>query len=91
MEPPEYPGGMPAFFEYLQKNMNVPRGAPKGVVQVEMILDPEGNVIKDSVKVIQSLWPPCDREALRVMKKSPKWIPGENPHNMRVVVPIRFN
>jgi len=86
-----FPGGLPAFYEYISKNMNVPPGAPKGIVTVELLIDPTGMVIKDSVKVTQSLCKACDREALRVMKKSPNWNPFEQESSVRVVIPIRFN
>lgn len=89
-EPPSFPGGIPALHEYIRKNMRVPRGTPSGIVRVQIKIDSTGSVIKDSVKIIQSLNKACDWEALRVMKKSPKWIPGDDT-NLPIVVPIKFN
>jgi hypothetical protein len=89
--PPTFPGGWPAFFEYIKKNIDAPHDVPKGTVKVELVISPTGEVVKDSVKIIQSLCKPCDKEALRIMKRSPKWNPGEHRNNVRFVVPITFN
>jgi hypothetical protein len=87
---PIFPGGVPAFHEYIRKNLNVSFRPPTGTVIVSMLIDSTGAVIKDSVTITQSLCKPCDREALRIMKKSPNWIPGEQKSNIRVYVPIAF-
>ena len=91
MEGPTFPGGLAAFYEYLDKNLHVATGAPKGTVTVQLLMDSAGYVIKDSVKIIQSLCKTCDREVLRVVKKSPKWNPAEQGGNIPVRIPIRFN
>ena len=90
LTPPTFPGGDAAFVQFISKNINVSGNLPKGVVVVEILIDSTGSVIQDSVRVVESSCIPCNRAALRVMKKSPKWIPGEQKSNMKVRVPITF-
>jgi hypothetical protein len=86
-EGPTFPGGMEAFLKYIAKNISMPPGAPNGTIFVQMYLDDDGVVIKDSVKIVQGLCRQCDREALKVVKKSPKWNPGSNK-NISMMIPI---
>ena len=41
----------------------------------------------DNVTVLRSLDPTCDKEAIRVVKSMPKWIPGKQNGNN---VPVYF-
>src|SRR5574344_2619367 len=75
---PEFPGGMVEFMKWLTKNLRYPADAQtrkvQGKVIVQFIVNKDGTTV-DS-KVIQSLDPSCDREALRVLRMMPKWKPG---------------
>ena len=75
---PEYPGGMAAAMEYIQKNMRYPETAKKngtqGRVTVQFIVDKEGNVTEP--KVIRAVDKDLDAEAIRLVGTMPKWKPG---------------
>ena len=75
---PEYPGGMAAALEYIQKNMRYPETAKKngtqGRVTVQFIVDKEGNVTEP--KVIRAVDKDLDAEAIRLVGTMPKWKPG---------------
>ena len=58
----------------------------------EVIAEPEVVVVSktgtiDNVTVLRSLDPTCDKEAIRVVKSMPKWIPGKQNGNN---VPVYF-
>ena len=75
---PEYPGGMAAALEYIQKNMRYPETAKKngtqGRVTVQFIIDKGGNVTDP--KVIRAVDKDLDAEAIRLIGTMPKWKPG---------------
>ena len=75
---PEYPGGMAAALEYIQKNMRYPETAKKngtqGRVTVQFIIDKGGNVT--DTKVIRAVDKDLDAEAIRLIGTMPKWKPG---------------
>ncbi|MBS4044180.1 MAG: energy transducer TonB [Chitinophagaceae bacterium] len=80
----EFPGGQEAWNKYLQRNLNseVPKdnGAPSGryTVEVSFTVDKEGNI--SSVSGILANGGSNDygtiEEAIRVIKRGPKWKPG---------------
>jgi len=75
---PQFPGGEIALLKYLAKNTSYPlqeaRQGIQGRVLVGLVITPDGSV-KD-VKVLESVNPNLDNEALRVVRKIPKWIPA---------------
>ncbi|MCD7971167.1 MAG: TonB family protein [Candidatus Azobacteroides sp.] len=94
-EPPTYPGGNAELMKYLNSNLRYPPAAAEqgiqGRVVVQFVVSKTGAI--SNVKIIQSLHPSCDKEAERLIKNMPKWIPGKqngNPVNVYFTVPIRF-
>jgi protein TonB len=77
---PDFPGGLPKFFEFIRQNVKLPEDAKsngiKGKVLVQFTIGPTGDVLPESIKVLRSLYPSCDAEAVRAIGKSPKWLPG---------------
>lgn len=75
---PEFPGGQKALFEYLGNNITYPPKAKskgiKGKVYVNFTIYRDGS-IRDA-KVIKKAHRLLDKEALRVIKAMPNWIPG---------------
>ena len=98
-KPAEFPGGMAKFYgKFISKNLKYPKDAKKsgieGKVYVEFVIEATGEIRKESVRVIKGIYPSCDNEAVRVIKKSPRWTPGfssELNKNVaqRFVTPIR--
>lgn len=92
---PEYPGGMSAMMAFINKNIKYPAEAQKtkaqGRVVIQFIVDTEGNIIEP--KVIQSVDPLLDAEAIRLTAIMPKWKPGMQRGqavNVKYTVPIVF-
>lgn len=92
-----FPGGLPAFYEYVGAKLRYPADAWKngisGKVFVEFVIDTAGNIPPDEIRILKSLSKSCDDEVLRVMKESPRWLPGTQsgkPVRQRLVLPIAF-
>jgi protein TonB len=88
-------GGMPAFYEYVQKKLKYPAQARRmgveGKVFVEFVIERDGSIT--DVKAIKGIGAGCDEEAVRVLKGSPKWKAGKQrgkPVRQRMVLPIAF-
>lgn len=77
-EAPEFIGGEEALLRWINQNVKYPQIAKDnhvtGRVVVSFIVDVDGT-IKD-VKVVRSVDPVLDKEAIRVVKSMPKWKPG---------------
>ena len=90
-----FPGGLPAFYDYVSKNLRFPRNARgvNGKVFIEFVIDTTGRIPKDDVKVLKGLHPALDDEAVRVVRGAPAWYPGRQkgkPVRQRMVLPIMF-
>lgn len=92
---PTFPGGIDGWTKYLYHNLTYPekelRKRIEGRVLVQFVVTAEGKV--RDVKVLHSVSPGLDAEAMRVVKKSRGWNPGikdGKPVNTRFTVPIRF-
>lgn len=93
--PPTFPGGMPKFYQYLARNVKYPAAAVKNNVQgkvfLSYIVEKDGKLTE--IKVIKGVSPELDKEAVRVMQNSPKWIPGKvkgAPVRVKYSIPISF-
>ena len=92
---PEFPGGQRALFKWLSRNVKYPviaqENSIEGSVFIGFVVDKDGSIT--NVKVIKSVDPSLDKEAVRVVKAMPKWKPGRQRNkNVRVsyTVPIKF-
>lgn len=92
---PEFEGGMKAWAKFLQRNLRYPTMAQEtgiqGKVFVSFVVEKDGSV--SNVTLIKGIGGGCDEEALRVIKKSPKWKPGrQNNQQVRVryQMPLSF-
>ena len=84
---PEFPGGMAAWSKFIQKNLRYPYMAQENGVQgkvfVSFVIEKDGSV--SDVALVRGIGAGCDEEALRVIKKSPRWKPGkQNKQTVRV-------
>ena len=94
-EMPSFPGGMAALMKYIKDNLRYPEicreGAAIGRVNVVFIVNEDGSL--SDVKVIRSIIPELDKEAIRVVKSMPKWNPAKQNGKavkMKYVVPVNF-
>ena len=92
---PSFPGGPSALFEYLSKNIKYPVVAEENGIQgrviVTFVVEKDGSIT--DVRVVKSVDPSLDKEAQRVVKSMPRWIPGkQNGSAVRVkyTVPVTF-
>ena len=88
-----FPGGRKGFAKFLSDNLKYPKGCAEGTVYVKLVVDKDGTVIKDCVKIAKSIDPALDAEAIRVVRMSPKWTPAlqnERPVRQHMRVPVKF-
>ena len=92
---PSFPGGPSALMQYLNSNIKYPVVAEENGVQGRVVctfvVEKDGSIT--DVRVVKSVDPSLDKEAMRVVKGMPKWIPGkQNGSAVRVkyTVPVTF-
>ena len=75
---PMFPGGQQALMNYLAENVHytdeMAEICAQGRVIVTFIVEIDGSITE--AKVVKSVHPLLDEEALRVVKAMPKWTPG---------------
>ncbi|MDR0231276.1 MAG: TonB family protein [Dysgonamonadaceae bacterium] len=94
-EMPTFPGGEKELMSYLSRNIKYPVIAQEqgiqGNVVLRFVVDKKGDIT--DVTILRSLDPSCDKEAVRVVKSMPKWIPGKQngtPVPVYYTIPVRF-
>lgn len=87
-EMPSFPGGPQAFMEYLKDHVQYPptEACVQGRVIVSFVVEKDGSIT--DVKTVRSVDPAFDREAERVVKAMPKWMPGKQNG---ILVRTRYN
>jgi TonB family C-terminal domain len=93
---PQFPGGEVAMNQFIADNLKYPELSKKdktsGRVYVRFVISKEGKLC--DAQIVRSLDAYCDKEALRVIRSMPDWIPGkQNGINVSVyyIVPISFS
>lgn len=88
-------GGLSSFYEYVANEINYPKSALRanigGKVFVMFVVNKDGSL--SDFEIVKGVGLGCDEEAIRVLKKAPKWISGkQRGKNVRVrmVLPINF-
>ena len=94
-EMPSFPGGPAELMKWLSSHVQYPAIAIdiciQGTVIVAFIVEPDGSVA--NAKLVRSVDPSIDQEALRVVRQMPKWNPGKRagiPVRVRCCLPIKF-
>ena len=92
---PYFPGGTNALFEYLEENIKYPEDCEEvciqGRVVITFVVEKDGSI--SDAKVVKSVYPSLDEEALRVVSGMPKWCPGkQNGRSVRTkyTIPVTF-
>ena len=93
---PYFPGGNVLMLKYLADNIKYPASAVKakkqGRVIVGFIVQKDGSITH--AKIVRSIDPELDAEALRVVKGMPKWTPGTQlgkPVSVKYTLPVKFS
>ena len=75
---PQFPGGDAALIKYLDSHIQYPPEAAKNNIQgrviLQFVVDKTGEI--GEVKVVRSVDKDLDKEAVRIVKTLPKFIPG---------------
>ena len=92
---PEFNGGEAAMYKWLSENIVYPSAASEqgvqGRVVVGFVVGKDGSIT--NVRVLRPRHPALDKEAVRVVKAMPKWIPGRNngqPVKVTYTLPVTF-
>ena len=92
---PKFPGGQAGLFQYLARSIKYPVIAQKskeqGRVIIQMVISKDGSL--SNIKVLRSVSPSLDAEAVRVVGNMPKWEPGMQkgqPVSVKYTIPIVF-
>lgn len=82
---PEFPGGIEKFYKFVGNNYRAPEEEGlKGKVYVTFVVEKDGSLT--DIKVLRDIGYGTGAEAIRVLKKSPRWAPGEqNGKKVRVL------
>ena len=92
---PVFPGGDTALMAFVKENLRYPEEAKrkgiKGRVLVTFVIGSDGSI--SDVKVMRSVHPLLDAEAVRLVESMPKWIPGKQMDRVvrsRYTLPVFF-
>ena len=93
---PTFPGGMDKFYQYVLNSIQYPQEAKDkkvtGKVFLSFVVETDGEL--SDIRIDRTLGYGTDEEAVRVLKASPKWIPGiQDGQKVRVKynIPISFS
>lgn len=79
-QPAEFPGGPAAMMKWLSNNIRYPESAQQngisGRVVVKFVVEKDGSI--GQPEIVKGVDRDLDQEALRVVKRMPKWQPGKN-------------
>lgn len=94
-EQPSFPGGQGALMAWLNDNIKYPVVAAENGIQgkviVQFVVGKNGSI--SNVKVLRSVDPSLDKEAVRVVSNMPHWTPGKQNGasvNVRFTLPVTF-
>jgi TonB family protein len=89
-----YPGGYDSLKSFIKTNLISPRQTVdfEGTVFIQFIVNEDG--APTEFNILKGLSPECDRNAIDLLKKMPKWIPGKVngiPVKQKFVLPVKFS
>jgi protein TonB len=97
-EDAEFPGGYEKLAAFINETINYPDEAielgVKGRVVVRFVVEKDGRISNASVERPIVECPACNKEALNIINKMPKWTPAKNagrPVRLWVRVPIIYD
>jgi beta-lactamase regulating signal transducer with metallopeptidase domain len=81
---PEFPGGIDAFYKFIAENFKIsPEFKGSGKVYLTFMVEKDGSL--SEFEILKDIGFGTGEEVIRVLKLSPKWIPGkENNETVRV-------
>jgi protein TonB len=95
---PQPIGGMATFYQTIGQNIQYPHDARTkqitGKVFIQFVVERDGSIRRDQVKVARSVCKSIDEEAMRVVLLTSPWEPGTvdgKPVRALKTLPISFN
>lgn len=92
---PTFPGGEKEMYDFIRKNLVYPQIAIDnnivGRVPIQFVVNKDGSI--SDVVILKDIGGGCGKEAARVVKAMPNWVPGEaNGHKVKVryTLPVVF-
>jgi len=90
---PSFPGGLEKFYEYFKANFKTPEDSKDITIRIffSFIVNIDGSL--SDIKLLRGINESVNKEAIRVLQESPKWIPGEQGgEKVRVIysIPIKI-
>ena len=92
---PQFPGGRDSLNLFIMKNCRYPAISreqnKQGEEVIQILIDKDGH--PSSVAILQSVSPEIDKEIVRVLSRSPRWIPATvngNPVQKVFLIPITY-
>ncbi len=92
---PSFPGGEKALFKFISENIQYPVEAQinqsTGVVVCQFTVNEDGLI--DNIICVRKADPVLVKEAIRLIKSMPKWLPGlqnNQPVKTKFTLPITF-
>ena len=92
---PNFPGGYQKMHEFIEKNLHYPKECAENGIQGRVIIDfvVERSGKLTNIRVVKSVNPALDKEAMRIVNLMPKWIPGRQSYKtvrVKYIIPITF-
>ena len=91
----KYVGGVEEMIRFIHSNLVYPQDAielnQQGKVYVTFVVEKDGSL--SNIAIARGVFTSLDREATRIVRKMPKWIPGEIKYQKvrtRMMLPINF-
>jgi TonB family protein len=93
LTPPHFRGGDNAFHDFLSKNLKWPNDVSggEGIVTISFFVENDGSLT--DLKVVKGMSEPFNKEALRVIALSEKWVPAMRDGHFiksKYSIPIQF-
>lgn len=92
---PEYPDGEAAMLKFIYENIKYPpiarENGVEGTVYVRFVVEKDGSV--SNTEIVRDIGAGCGEEAMRVVKKFPRWNPGKQrgrPVRVYFNLPVKF-
>lgn len=76
IDAPTFPDGVQAFYKFVARNYRAPEKGPSGRLAVNFVVQKDGSLT--NLKIVKSLSPEADAEALRMFGICGPWIPGKS-------------
>lgn len=78
---PEFPGGINKLYEFIGSKLKYPKDVRKaeieGRVVVSFVVERDGSIKPENIRIEEGLYPSIDKEAIRVIKLMPNWKPAQ--------------